>query len=60
MRPKPQAGESQGDSKLTTDLDIYRIANELIKQHGNDALIHAATRVDELLSEEVPDGAAVN
>ncbi len=31
------------------DLDIYRTANELIKQHGEDAPIHAAMRADELL-----------
>ena len=31
------------------DLDIYRTANELIKQHGADAAIHAAMRADELL-----------
>ena len=63
-------------------LDIYTSANELIKQHGEDAPIHAAMRhdelleagdmdgastwkriiraIDELLSEEVPDGVAVN
>ena len=30
-------------------LDIYTSANELIKQHGEDAPIHAAMRHDELL-----------
>ncbi len=32
-----------------SDLDIYRAANELIKQHGDDAAIHAAMRADELM-----------
>jgi len=33
---------------LTTDLDIYRTANELIKQHGDKAAIEAAMRADEM------------
>ena len=31
---------------MTSDLDIYRTANELIKQHGEDAPIQAAMRVE--------------
>ena len=34
---------------MTSDLDIYRSANELIKQHGEDAPIHAAMRADQLM-----------
>ena len=34
---------------MTSPIDIYQTANELIKQHGNDAPIHAAMRADELL-----------
>ncbi len=34
---------------VTSDLDVYRSANELIKQHGEDAPIHAAMRADELM-----------
>ena len=34
---------------MTSDLDIYRSANELIKQHGDAADIEAAMRADELL-----------
>ncbi len=67
---------------MTSDLDIYRSANELIKQHGEDAPILAAMRADELmetgdiegqtvwlrivkaieelLSEERPEGAEVH
>ncbi len=67
---------------MTSDLDIYRSANELIEQHGEAADIEAAMRADqclaagdtegeavwlrilkaieELLSEERPDGAKVH
>ena len=41
------------------DRDIYRTANELIKQHGDDAPIHAAMRADELLDAGDLDGQAV-
>ena len=34
---------------MTSDLDIYRSANELIEQHGEDAPIEAAMRADELM-----------
>jgi len=44
---------------MTSDLDIYRTANELIKQHGDDALIHATKQADELLEAGDVDGQAV-
>ncbi len=44
---------------MTSDLDIYRSANELIKQHGEDAPIHAAQRADELLEAGDMEGKAV-
>jgi len=31
---------------MIPDLDIYRSANLLVKQHGEDAPIHAAMRAD--------------
>ena len=34
---------------MTSDLGIYRVANPLIKQHGDETAIHAAMRADELL-----------
>ena len=34
---------------MPTDLDIYHSANVLLKQHGEDASIHAATRTDQML-----------
>ena len=44
---------------MTSDLDIYRTANALIKQHGDEAPIHAAMRADELLEAGDLDGRAV-
>ncbi len=35
---------------MTSDLDIYRSANELIEQHGEAADIEAAMRADECLA----------
>ncbi len=44
---------------MTSDLDIYRSANELIEQHGEDVPIHAAMRADELMETGDMDGRAV-
>ena len=44
---------------MTTNTDIYRAANELIKQDGEDAPIHAAMRADELLEAGDMEGKAV-
>ncbi len=44
---------------MTSDLDIYRSANELIEQHGEDAPIHAAMRADELMETGDMEGRAV-
>ncbi len=40
------------------DLDIYRSANEIVKQHGEDASIEAAMRADALLERGDLDGYA--
>ena len=34
---------------MIPDLDIYRSANVLVKQHGEDALIQATMRADAML-----------
>ena len=34
---------------MTPDLDIYRSAQLLVKQHGEDAPIHAAMRADAMV-----------
>ena len=39
--------------------DIYRSAQVLVKQHGQDAPIHAAIRADELLEAGDLDGYTV-
>lgn len=42
----------------SNELDIYRTANELIKQHGKDAKIAAAMQADACADEGDLDGAA--
>ncbi len=44
---------------MTSDLDIYRSAQALIKQHGEDAPIHAAMKADAMLDKGDLDGYAV-
>jgi hypothetical protein len=44
---------------MTSDLDIYRSANVLVKQHGEDAPIEAAQRADAMLEAGDLDGHAV-
>ncbi len=44
---------------MTSDIDIYRSANELIKRHGDDAPIEAAKRADELAEDGDLEGPAV-
>ena len=43
---------------MTSDLDIYRSANVLVKQHGQDAPIEAAMRADAMLEKCDLDGYA--
>ena len=44
---------------MTSDLDIYRSANELIKQYGDAADIEAAMRGDACLAAGDMEGEAV-
>ncbi len=44
---------------MTSDIDIYRSANELIEQHGEDAPIEAAMRADEFMEAGDMDGRAI-
>ena len=44
---------------MTSDLDIYRTANILIREHGEDAPIQAAMRADALLAKGDLEGCAV-
>ncbi len=43
---------------MIPDLDIYRSAQVLVKQHGRDAPIHAAMRADAMLEKGDLDGLA--
>ena len=47
------------DLAMTSDLDTYRSAHELIEQHGEAADIEAAMRADERLSAGDMEGEAV-
>ncbi len=40
-------------------IDIYRAADEFIKQHGEDAPLHAAMRAGQLMETGDMDGRAV-
>jgi hypothetical protein len=44
---------------MVPDLDIWRSANLLVKQHGEDAPIEAAMRADAMLEAGDLDGCAV-
>ncbi len=44
---------------MTSDLDICRSANVLVKHHGQDAPVQAAMRADAMLDKGDPDGYAV-
>ncbi len=44
---------------MIPDLDIYRAAQVLVKQHGEDAPIEAAMRADATLEAGDPDGYAM-
>ena len=44
---------------MTSDLDIYHSANELIKQHGDAADIEAPMKADERLAAGDMEGEAV-
>ena len=44
---------------MTSDLDIYRSANILIREHGKDAAIEAAKHADAMLDKGDLEGQAV-
>jgi len=43
---------------MTSDLDIWRSARLLIKQHGADAELIACRRVDDMIELGAPEGEA--
>jgi hypothetical protein len=44
---------------MVTEIDIYRSAQLMVDQHGNDASIEAAMKADELLEQGDRTGADV-
>ena len=44
---------------MISDLDIYRSAQVLIREHGEDAALEAAHRADALLEKGAVEGCAV-
>ena len=52
-------GGQLGAAQMIPDLDIYRSAQVLVKQHGEDAPVHAAMRADAMLEAGDLDGLAV-
>ena len=44
---------------MTTDIDIYRSAQQLIERYGEDAPVHAAMLADRLLDRGDLDGRLV-
>ncbi len=44
---------------MTSNLDIYRPASALIREHGQDAALEAAQRADAMLERGDMEGAAV-
>ncbi len=44
---------------MTSDLDIYRTANVLVKHYGEDAALEAAQRADAMLEKGSLDGQRV-
>ena len=44
---------------MTSDLDIFRTANVLIREHGEDAALDAAQRADAMLEKGSLDGQRV-
>ncbi len=43
---------------MTTDLDIYRTASVLIREHGEEAALEAAQRADAMLEKGDMEGCA--
>ena len=45
------------DPHMLTDWELWACANELIRQHGADAPIHAAMKADKMMERSDLDGA---
>ncbi len=58
-RGRGTSGGLEGVKAVIPDLDIYRSANVLIREHGEDAALEAARRADAMLKRGDMEGAAV-
>ena len=59
FRGRGDSGRMAKIEAMTSDLDIFRSANLLGKQHGQDAPIHAAMRADAMLDKGDLEGFSV-
>ena len=44
---------------MISEIEIYRAASSLIKNHGDDAVFEAARKADAMIEKGDPDGLAV-
>ncbi len=58
-RGRGTSGGLEGVKAVIPDLDIYRSANVLIREHGEDAALEAAQHADAMLERGDMEGAAV-
>ncbi len=49
FRGRGAGGGLEGVEAVTTDLDIYRTANVLVREHSEEAALEAAQRADAML-----------
>ena len=58
-RSRGKDGGLEGVEAVTSDLDIYRSAAVLVREHGQNAALEAAQRADAMLEKGDMEGAAV-
>ena len=58
-RGRGTSGGLEGVKAVIPDLDIFRSASVLIREHGKDAALEAAQRADAMLERGDMNGAAV-
>ena len=58
-RSRGTSGRLEGVKAVTSDLDIYRSAAVLIREHGAGAALEAAQRADAMLGRGDMEGCAV-
>ena len=58
-RSRGKDGGLEGVEAVTSDLDIYRSAAVLVREHGQNAVLEAAQRADAMLERGDMNGCAV-